>query len=57
MMTQKDQIIEHLEKTHEIIFETVTHMDLVERKRIAKDLAWKAKWDTRRARFRKLAEK
>lgn len=56
-MTQKDQATEHVEKAHEIIFETVTRIDLVERKRIAKDLAWKAKWDMRRARFRKLTEK
>jgi hypothetical protein len=32
-------------------------VDLLERKRVAKDLAWKAKWSTRTAKFNRKAER
>jgi hypothetical protein len=35
----------------EIVYESITVVDLVERRRIAKELAWKSKWNTRRAKL------
>jgi hypothetical protein len=35
----------------EIVYESITVVDLVERKRVAKEIAWRSKWNTRRAKL------
>lgn len=37
--------------------EAITGIDTMERKKIAKELAWKAKWNTRKAKFSTRARK
>lgn len=37
--------------------EAITGMDTMERKKIAKELAWKAKWNAKRAKFNTRARK
>jgi len=37
--------------------EMVTGMDALERKKVAKELTWRAKWDTTRAKFNAWARK
>jgi len=43
--------IERRIKTFERTCESITVVDLIERRRIAKELAWESKWNTRRAKF------
>jgi hypothetical protein len=49
--TKPRRRIEARTKPSEIVYETITVVDLVERRRIAKELAWKSKWNTRRAKL------
>jgi len=37
--------------------ETITGMDTLERKKITKELTWRAKWNTRKAKFDALVRK
>lgn len=48
-----------LERVHEARKrgEAITGMDIMERKKIAKELAWRAKWNARRAKFNTRARK
>ena len=43
--------IEKRIKTFERTCGSITVVDLIERRRIAKELAWESKWNTRRAKF------
>jgi len=60
---QKKRTLEQQEKAFERVHEArergeaVTGMDTLERKKIAKELTWKGKWDTRRAKFNVRARK
>jgi len=60
---QKKRALEQQEKASERVHEarergeTVTGVDTLERKKIAKELTWKGKWDTRRAKFNVRARK
>jgi len=60
---QKKQTLEQQEKTFERIrkagktFETIDDSDMLERKKIAKELTWRAKWNARRAKFNTRARK
>jgi len=57
IQTQKKRTLEQQEKAFERVHEArkrgeaITGMDTIERKKIAKELTWKGKWDTRRAKF------
>jgi hypothetical protein len=48
--TTPRQRIEARTKPSEGACESITVVDLVERRRKAKELSWKSKWDTRRAK-------
>jgi len=60
---QKKRTLEQQEKALERVHEAkergeaMTGMDTLERKKIAKELTWKGKWDTRRAKFNVRARK
>lgn len=43
--------IEARTKPSEIVYESITIVDLIERRRIAKEIAWESKWNTRRAKL------
>jgi dihydroorotase-like cyclic amidohydrolase len=49
--TKPRRRIEARTKPSEGAWESITVVDLVERRRIAKELAWKSKWNTRRAKL------
>ena len=55
--TTPRQRIEARKKTSEGACEPITVVDLVERMRIAKELAWKSKWNTRRAKLNACSKK
>ena len=57
MRLQKDHIMQRSKRNSEIVIETMRSVDLLERRRLAKELAWKAKWSTRTARFNRKAER
>jgi hypothetical protein len=57
MRLQKDHATQHSKRNSEIVIETIRSVDLLERRRVAKDLAWKAKWDTRTAKLNRKAER
>jgi len=48
---QEKRTLEPQEKAFERVGEAITGMDPMERKKIAKELTWKGKWNTRKARF------
>jgi len=60
---QKKRTLEQQEKVFERVHEArkrgeaITDMDTLERKKIAKELTWKGKWGTRRAKFNVRARK
>jgi len=60
---QNKRTLEQQEKDFERVREArkrgqaITGMDTPERKKIAKELTWKAKWNTRRAKFNARARK
>lgn len=60
---QKKRTMEQQEKTFERVRgarkrgEAITGIDIMERKKIAKELAWTAKWNARRAKFNTRARK
>ena len=49
--------MQHSKTNSETVIETIRSVDLLERRRVAKDLAWKAKWSTRTAEFKRKAER
>jgi hypothetical protein len=49
--TKPRRRIEARTKPSEIVYEKITVVDLVERRRIAKELFWKSKWNMRRAKL------
>jgi len=57
IQTQKKRTLEQQEKAFKRVHEArkrgeaITGMDPMERKKIAKELTWKGKWNTRKARF------
>jgi hypothetical protein len=51
MRLQKDHAIQHSKRNSETVIETIRSVDLLKRRRIAEDLAWKAKWSTRTAKL------
>jgi hypothetical protein len=57
MRFQKDHATQHSKRNSEIVIETIRTVDLLERRRVAKDLAWKAKWDKRTVGFSRRAER
>ncbi len=63
IQTQKKRTLEQQEKAFERVHEArkrgeaITGMDTLERKKIAKELTWKGKWNTRRAKFDTRARK
>ena len=57
MRLQKDHATQHSKRNFEIVFKTIRSVDLLERRRVAKGLAWKAKWDTRTAKLNRKAER
>jgi len=63
IQTQKKRTLEQQEKAFERVGEArkrgeaITGMDTLERKKTAKELTWKAKWDTRRAKLDAWARK
>jgi len=60
---QKKRTLEQQEKAFERVrparerSEAITGMDALERKKIAKELTWRGKWDARRAKFNARARK
>jgi hypothetical protein len=54
---QKDYIMQPSKRNPEIIIETMRCVDLLERRRIAKDLAWKAKWNKKTAKLDRKSER
>jgi len=60
---QKKRTLEQQEKAFERVGEArergeaITGMDTLEKKKIAKERTWRAKWDTRRAKFDAWARK
>jgi hypothetical protein len=57
MRLQKDHDMQHSKRNSEIVIETIRSVDLQEKRRVAKDLAWKAKWDRRTAKLNRKAER
>jgi len=57
MKLQKDHAMQHSRRNSEIVIVTTRRVDSVERRRVAKDLAWKAKWGTRTAKRNRRAER
>jgi hypothetical protein len=57
MRLQKDHAMQHSKRNSEIVIETIRSVDLLERRRLAKDLVWKAKWDKRTAKLNRKAER
>ena len=57
MKLQKDHVIQHSERNSEIVIVTTRRVDSVERRRVAKDLAWKAKWGKRTAKLNRRAKR
>jgi len=61
--TQKKRALEQQEKAFERVHEArkrgeaITGMDTLEKKKIAKELTWRAKWNTRRGNFNAWARK
>jgi hypothetical protein len=55
--TKPRRRIEARTKPSEGACESITVVDLVERRRIAKELAWKSKWNTRRAKLNACSKK
>jgi hypothetical protein len=55
--TTPRQRIEAKTKPSEGACESITVVDLVERRRIAKELAWKSKWNARRAKLNACSKK
>jgi hypothetical protein len=55
--TKPRQRIEARTKPSEGACESITIVDLVEKRRIAKELAWKSKWNTRRAKLNARSKK
>jgi hypothetical protein len=49
--TKSRRRIEARTKPSEIVYESITVVDLVERRRIAKEIAWRSKWNARGARL------
>jgi hypothetical protein len=49
--TKPRRRIEARARPSEIVYESITVVDLVERRRIAKELSWESKWNTRRAKL------
>ncbi len=43
MILQKNHAMQHSERNSEIVIETIRSVDLLERRRVANDLAWKAR--------------
>jgi hypothetical protein len=56
-VTKPRRRIEARTKPSEGVCESITVVDLVERRRIAKELAWKSKWNTRRAKLNACSKK
>jgi len=60
---QKKRTLEQQEKAFQRVHEArkrgeaITGIDTLERKKMAKELMWKAKWNTRRAKFNVWARK
>jgi hypothetical protein len=54
---QKDSTMQRSKGNSELIIETMRSVDLLERRRVAKDLAWKAKWNKKTARLDRKAER
>ena len=60
---QKKRTMEQQEKAFERVREArmrgeaITGMDIMERKKTSKELMWRAKWNTRRAKFNARARK
>ena len=57
MRLQKDHAMQHSKRNSEIVIEPIRSVDLLERRRVAKDLAWKTKWSTRTAKLNRKAER
>jgi hypothetical protein len=54
---QEDRTMQHSKRNSETVIEMTGGADLLERRRVAKDLAWKAKWGTRTAKLNRKAER
>jgi hypothetical protein len=57
LILQKNHAMQRSERNSEIVIETIRSVDLLERRRVANDLAWKAKWDTITAKLGRKAER
>jgi hypothetical protein len=54
---QEDHAMQYSKRNSETVIETTRSVDLFERRRVAKDSARKAKWDTRTAALNRKAER
>jgi hypothetical protein len=54
---QEDRTMQHSKTNSETVIETIRSVDLLERREIANDLAWKAKWGTRTTELDRKAER
>jgi len=57
MILQEDHAMQHSERNSETVIETIRSVDLLERRKVARDLAWKAKWGTRTTELDRKAER
>jgi hypothetical protein len=55
--TKPRRRIEARTESSEEAYESITVVDLVERRRIAKELSWRSKWNTRRAKLNACSKK
>ena len=57
MRLQKDHAMQHSKRNSEIVIETIRSVDLLERRRVAEDLAWKAKMGHKNSETQQKAER